>query len=95
MSGLRARDARRMGETSTIPGGPVRETASFRGDDQPCLVEAALACLACLSSDVEWALGLQAWEAEVTCRCLDCGHARTVALTGEQALRLALDDHHA
>ena len=67
------------------------ETASFRGDDDPCLVEASLACLVCLSGDIEWSLRGDHWDAEAVCRCADCGHERTVSLTGEQALRLSLD----
>ena len=67
------------------------ETASFRGDDDVCLVEASLACSVCLSSDVEWGLHTDDWEAAVRCRCEECGHVRTVWLTGDQALRLSLD----
>jgi hypothetical protein len=53
------------------------ELATFRGDDDPQLVAAALACRACLSGDVE-------------CRCNSCGYAREVSLTSEQTLRLSL-----
>ena len=67
------------------------ETASFRGDDEPCLVEASLACRVCLSGDVEWHLRERDWDAEVVCRCADCGDVRVVSLTGEQVLRLSLD----
>jgi hypothetical protein len=67
------------------------ELASFRGDDDPCLVAAALACRICLSSAVDWSLHLDAWEGQVECRCRDCGHSRVVSLTPEQALRLSLD----
>jgi hypothetical protein len=66
------------------------ELASFRGDDDPCLVSAALACRACLSGDVEWSLELDDFDGEVECRCRDCGYVRRVSLTSEQALRLSL-----
>jgi hypothetical protein len=67
------------------------ETASFRADDDSRLVEASLACRTCLSSDVEWSLDSDDYEAEVHCRCRVCGYVRTVSLTGSQALRLSLD----
>jgi hypothetical protein len=57
------------------------ELATFRGDDDPSLVAAALACRACLSGDFEGA---------VECRCQSCGYVREVSLTSEQALRLSL-----
>ena len=66
------------------------ELASFRGDDDPCLVAAALACRACLSSDVEWSLLVDDFEGQVECRCRSCGYRRTVSLTSEQTLRLSL-----
>ena len=66
------------------------ELASFRGDDHPDLVAASLACRACLSSDVEWSLAIDDFDAEAVCRCRACGYRRTVSLTSEQALRLAL-----
>ncbi len=66
------------------------ETASFRGDDVPCLVEASLACRVCLSGKIEWGLRVEHWDAEVRCHCLNCGDSRSVSLTDEQALRLAL-----
>jgi hypothetical protein len=69
----------------------ITETATFRGDDHVCLVEASLACSVCLSGDVEWSLRSDAWDAKVLCRCGACGYERTVWLTGEQALRLTLD----
>ena len=68
----------------------VHELASFRGDDDPCLVSAALACRACLSGDVEWALESHAFDGDVECRCRACGYSRRVSLTSEQALRLSL-----
>ncbi len=67
------------------------ETATFRGDDVPCLVEASLACSVCLSGEVGWSLRGGVWDTEVECRCERCGHVRTVSLTGEQALRLSLE----
>jgi hypothetical protein len=70
--------------------GEFHEQASFRGDDVPCLVAAALACRVCLSGAVEWSLRVEDFEADVIVRCADCGDRRTVALTSEQALRLAL-----
>ncbi|HEU0023244.1 MAG TPA: hypothetical protein VFQ12_01345 [Thermoleophilaceae bacterium] len=66
------------------------ELASFRGDDELCLVEAALACRLCLSSDVEWSLLVEDFEGQVECRCRACGYSRTVSLTSEQTLRLSL-----
>jgi hypothetical protein len=66
------------------------ETTTFRGDDDPRLVSAALACSACLSSDVDWSLGLDEWDARVECSCRSCGHRRVLALNPQQALRLSL-----
>jgi hypothetical protein len=66
------------------------ELASFRGDDDPCLVEAALACRACLSADVEWSLQVDDFDGQVECACRTCGYRRTVSLTSEQTLRLSL-----
>ena len=66
------------------------ELASFRGDDDPCLVSAALACRACLSGDVEWALEIHDFDGEVECRCRHCGNSRRDSLTSEQTLRLSL-----
>ena len=65
-------------------------TAFFRGSDQDCLVAAALSCPVCLSSEVSWRLEESAYESCAECECRDCGHARTVFLQPEQALRLAL-----
>jgi hypothetical protein len=67
------------------------ETANFRGDDQACLVEASLACRVCLSGQIDWALRVEDWDHEVVCRCRSCGDERVVSLTGDQALRLALE----
>ena len=66
------------------------ETASFRGDDDPRLVRAALACRRCLSGNVDWSLELAPWEAQVECACRECGHRRVVGLNLQQALRLSL-----
>jgi hypothetical protein len=66
------------------------ELASFRGNDEFCLVEAALACRACLSSDVEWSLLVDDFEGQVECHCLSCDYRRIVSLTSEQTLRLSL-----
>jgi hypothetical protein len=67
------------------------ELATFRGDDDPSLVAAALACRRCLSGDVDWSLRIDDFDAEAICRCCCCGYERTVSLTSEQALRLALE----
>ena len=69
----------------------LTETASFRADDDTRLVEASLACRMCLSSDIEWSLAADDYEAEVHCRCRACGDIRSVSLTGSQALRLSVD----
>ena len=53
---------------------PLPELASFRGDDDPRLVAATLACSACLSGEVDWALDVDGWEAQVWCSCRSCGH---------------------
>ncbi len=66
------------------------EVASFRGDDDACLVAASLACRVCLSSAIDWSLRVADWDHEVVCRCRDCGDERVVSLTGDQALRLSL-----
>lgn len=79
-------------ETAIVPAmeHEALETTIFRGDDDPRLVRAALACPGCLSGEVEWALELGDWEAQVECICRECGHRRVVALNSEQALRLYL-----
>jgi hypothetical protein len=69
----------------------VLELASFRGDDDPSLVAAALACRVCLSGDVEWSLEVDDFGGQARCRCRSCGDRRVVTLTSEQALRLWLD----
>jgi hypothetical protein len=66
------------------------ELATFRGDDDPSLVAAALACRACLSAEVDWSLRVDDFEGTVECRCRSCGYVREVSLTSEQALRLSL-----
>jgi hypothetical protein len=68
----------------------THEVASFRGNDDPCLVAAALACRRCLSGDVDWSLLVEDFEGQVECACRACGYVRTVSLTSEQALRLSL-----
>ncbi|HEY3018628.1 MAG TPA: hypothetical protein VGJ32_00460 [Solirubrobacteraceae bacterium] len=65
------------------------EHASFYETDPDCLVEAALACPACLHA-VDWRPAGTGSDAAVDCRCRHCGHARTVALSGAQSLRLLL-----
>jgi hypothetical protein len=67
------------------------ELATFRGDDDPSLVAAALACRACLSGEVDWSLLIDDFEGEVICSCRACGYSRSVSLTSEQALRLSLE----
>jgi hypothetical protein len=69
----------------------LTETATFRADDEPCLVEASLSCRVCLSGHIRWWLRGDEWDAEVVCRCDECGDVRAVWLTGDQALRLSLD----
>ena len=66
------------------------ELANFRGDDDPSLVAAALACRACLSGEVEWSLRVDDFDGTVECHCRRCGYVREVSLTSEQALRLSL-----
>ena len=66
------------------------ELATFRGNDEPVLVAAALACRACLSGSVDWSLRVEEFEGTVECRCRTCGYVREVSLTSEQALRLSL-----
>ena len=66
------------------------ELATFRGDDHPGLVAAALACRVCLSAQVEWSLDVDEVGGEVLCHCLSCGHRRAVSLNPDQTLRLAL-----
>ena len=68
----------------------MRELANFRGDDDPSLVAATLACRACLSGAVDWSLIPDEWDYEVECRCRNCGYVRIVSLNGDQALRLLL-----
>jgi hypothetical protein len=70
----------------------ILELASFRGDDDPCLIAASLACRVCLSGDVEWSLRVDDFDGEVVCRCRACGDERTVSLTSDQTLRLSLQD---
>ena len=66
------------------------ELATFRGDDDPSLVAAALACRACLSGEVDWSLRVEDFEGTVECHCRHCGYVREVSLTSEQTLRLSL-----
>lgn len=66
------------------------ETAAFRADEPDCLVAAGLACRICLSGEVDSELAGDAWDDHARCRCRECGHERSVALTPDQALRLAL-----
>jgi hypothetical protein len=71
------------------------ELAIFRGDDDPRLVAAALACPLCLSGEIDWALEVDDWEAQVWCSCKSCGHRRAVGLNSQQALRLYLRARYA
>jgi len=68
----------------------MAEVTSFRGDDDPALVAAALACRVCLSGDVEWALEIDEFDGQVHCHCGNCGDRRVVSLTSDQTLRLSL-----
>jgi hypothetical protein len=69
----------------------VIELASFRGNDDPRLVAAAIACRTCLSGEVDWSLRVGEWgDGQVRCRCRACGDSRTLSVTSDQALRLAL-----
>jgi hypothetical protein len=68
----------------------TREVASFRGDDDPMLVAAALACRVCLSGEIDWALEIGEFDGQVHCRCRNCGDTRLVSLTSDQTLRLSL-----
>ena len=66
------------------------ELAIFRGDDDPSLVAAALACRACLSGEVEWSLRVDDFDGEVECRCLQLRvRARGIADVGADASALA------
>ena len=67
------------------------ELATFRGNDDPLLVAAALACRVCLSGDIEWALEVGDFDGWVHCRCRSCGDRRVLSLTADQALRLSLE----
>jgi uncharacterized Zn finger protein len=68
------------------------EFATFRGDDDPRLVAAAIACRMCLSGDVDWSLEVGEFgDGTVTTRCRECGDVRAVSLNWEQALRLSLE----
>jgi hypothetical protein len=68
----------------------AREIASFRGDDDPSLVAASLACRVCLSGEVDWALEIGEFDGQVHCHCRNCGARRVVSLTSDQTLRLSL-----
>ena len=71
---------------------PSADTANFRVDDADSLVAASLACPACLSSAVSWQLERAVHEPSAHCSCRRCGHRRTLHLSPEQALRLALHE---
>ena len=73
----------------------MAEVTSFRGDDDPALVAASLACRVCLSGDVEWALEIGEFDGQVHCRCRRCGDNRVVSLTSDQTLRLSLEREEA
>ena len=68
----------------------TREMVSFRGDDDPLLVAAALACRVCLSGEFDWALEVGEFDGQVHCRCRRCGDRRLLGLTSDQTLRLSL-----
>ncbi|MFN2617484.1 MAG: hypothetical protein ABR581_10220 [Thermoleophilaceae bacterium] len=72
--------------------GRPTELTSFRGDDDPRLVAAAIACRTCLSGEVDWSLEVGEWgDGQARCRCRSCGDSRTLSLTWDQALRLTLE----
>jgi hypothetical protein len=73
-----------------VSSGP--ETAHFRVDDADPLVAASLACPVCLSSSIDWTLDPECYEPSAQCRCEGCDHRRTLHLSPEQALRLALHE---
>jgi len=63
------------------------ERADFLTTDPRPLVEAALSCPRCLHA-VDWCSAGLGTEPAVECRCRECGHVRTVALSAHQLLRL-------
>jgi hypothetical protein len=65
------------------------ESASFLPDDPWSLVDASLACPRCLHA-VDWHL-VPGDVPSARCHCRACGHARSLALTGAQMVRLSLD----
>lgn len=65
-------------------------TSAFLPDDPPVLVDAALACPACLGGEIAWRLGGDVYDARVECECRACGFVRTLHVKPEQALRLSL-----
>ena len=69
----------------------MQELAYFRGNDEPSLVAATLACNVCLSAAVEWSLEVADFDGVVHCHCRACGHEREVSLTADQTLRLSLE----
>lgn len=70
------------------------ETAAFLADDPGCLVEASLACPACLSPTTGSRMRLHGYDPSIECVCEHCGHTRRVFLTPQQALRLSLHVAH-
>jgi hypothetical protein len=74
----------------TSPGTATVEVAAFRPQDDDSLVGASLSCPVCLREEIDWSLVVGRYEATVRCRCLRCSHERTVFVTLDQALRLAL-----
>ncbi len=69
----------------------MHAVATFRADDEQALVQASLACLACLSGDVESELELDEFDGKVRCRCRQCGYGFVLRLTPDQTLRLSLE----
>jgi hypothetical protein len=66
------------------------EAARFFPDDPDPLVQASFACAYCLQQPTEATIDQGADGTVVDCRCAPCGHDWSVALTGEQTLRLLL-----
>ncbi len=65
--------------------------ASYRADDPPELVAAALSCPWCLAAEVAYVLEADdVLDASASCRCRACKHSWRLFLAPEQALRLAL-----
>jgi hypothetical protein len=67
------------------------EHAEFQFTDARSTVDASLACPQCLHT-VSWEPVGAGTQPAVVCRCSNCGHERTVELSGTQMLRLTMPD---